>query len=38
LHQNVEDLAFTIDRAPQIHTFAVDRNEDLIQMPAHIGT
>jgi hypothetical protein len=36
LHQNVEDLAFTIDRAPQIHTFAVHRNEDLIQMPARI--
>jgi hypothetical protein len=38
LYQNVEDLAFTIDRAPQIHTFAVDRNEDLIQMPTDIGT
>jgi hypothetical protein len=38
LCQHVQDFAFTIDRAPQIHTCAVDRNEDLIQMPPDIGT
>jgi hypothetical protein len=38
LHQNVQDLTFTIDRAPQIHAFVVDRNEELIQTPAHICT
>jgi hypothetical protein len=37
LHQNVQGLAFASNDAPQIHTFAVYRNEDLIQMPAHIG-
>jgi hypothetical protein len=38
LHQNVEDLSFTIERAPQLHVFAVHRKEDFIEMPAHIGT
>jgi hypothetical protein len=38
LHQNVQDLAFTINGAPQVHVFAVDRNEDLIQMPPDIGS
>ena len=37
LHQNVEDLAFTIDRPPQMNALAVDLDEDFIEMPARIG-
>ena len=38
MHQNVEDLAFTIDRAPKIITLAVDPDEDFIRVPARIRT
>jgi hypothetical protein len=38
LHQRVEDLAFTIDRAPKINALAVNPDEDFIEMPADIAT
>jgi hypothetical protein len=38
LHQNVEGLAFTIDRALKINALAVNPDEDFIEMPAHICT
>jgi hypothetical protein len=33
LKQHVEDLAFVVDRAPEIHTFAGDPDHDLVEMP-----
>jgi hypothetical protein len=33
LHENVQDMAILIDRQPQIMTFALDRQKDLIEMP-----
>ena len=33
LDQEVEHLAFTVDRPPEIHLFAGDRDEDLIKVP-----
>jgi hypothetical protein len=33
LHEDIKDIAALVDRAPQIPTFAVDGEEDFIQMP-----
>ena len=33
LHENIQDVAVLIHRAPQIVTLLIDREEDLIQMP-----
>jgi hypothetical protein len=33
MNSNIQDVAVLIDRPPQIVTFAVDGEEDLIQMP-----
>lgn len=37
LDQNIQHNSFGIDRSPQVHPSAVDRDEDLIQMPTRIG-
>lgn len=37
LHQDVQDLALGIDRAPQVHHAAADRDEHLVEVPAAIG-
>src|SRR5216684_6814739 len=34
LKQHVEDLAFVVDRAPEIHPFAGDPDHHLVQVPA----
>jgi hypothetical protein len=34
LHQNIEHFAVLIDRAPQLLQLAIDRQIDLIEMPA----
>ena len=33
LKQHVEDLAFVVDRAPEIHPFADDPDHHLVEMP-----
>jgi hypothetical protein len=36
LHEDIENLTLAVDRPPQIHALAVDRDEDFIQVPAAI--
>ena len=37
LHQDIQHFAFAINGPPQIHRLAIDRDEHLIEMPAHVG-
>jgi hypothetical protein len=36
LYEDIEDFAFTVHGTPQIHAFAVDGNEHLVQVPSII--
>jgi hypothetical protein len=33
LHDDVKDLAFVIDRAPEVHLLATDPDHHLVEMP-----
>ena len=37
LNQDIQHFTFAIHRTPQIHRLAIDRDEHLIEMPAHVG-
>jgi len=38
LDENIQDLAFLVDRAPHVHSLAANPHHHLIQMPHTIGT
>jgi hypothetical protein len=38
LDQDIENFAFAVDRAPQVHALAIDQDEDFVEMPARIGS
>ncbi len=37
LDQDVEDLAFAVDRTPDVQLSAVDGDKHFVEMPPHVG-
>ena len=37
LDQDIQRFTFAVNGPPQIHRFAIDRDEHLIEMPARVG-
>ena len=36
LNQDIQNFPFVVDSAPQIHLLAIDRDKDLVQVPATV--